>query len=143
MSKSTLESFFGTDEKKSKTGVRIPMGYNVNDEEVAFWIAEVNNPKHTAAQRANSRLMESSRKNTKRYDAVLAKVVAQGILLKWEGVLDEDKKEVKDTIENRTKYLIKYPKLFQAVMEQSMNQDNYAPEDEETEQNAQEDTEKN
>ena len=145
MSKSTLESFFGTDEKKSKTGVRIPMGYNANDEEVAFWIAEINNPKHTAAQRANSRLLESSRRNTKRHDAVLAKVVAMGILLKWEGVLDKEKKEVKDTIDNKTKYLTKYPKLFQAVMEQSMNQDNYMPEEDDgdADQSPQEDTEKN
>lgn len=141
MQKSTFEEFFGTDEKKSKEGVPIPMGYNAKEEEVTFWIAEINNPKHTAAQRANSKLLESSRRNTKRHDAVLAKVVAMGILLKWEGVLDENKKEVEDTIENRTKYLIKYPKLFQSVMEQSMNQDNYMPED--GDENAAGDTEKN
>ena len=140
MTKSTFEEFFGTDEEKSKTGVPIPMGFNAKDEEVVFWIAEVNNPKHTAAHRQYSKLLEASRRNEKRHDAVLAKVVAKGILLKWEGVLDEDKNPVEDTIENRTKYLIKYPKLFQAVLEQAMNQDNYRPEDSE---DAQKDTEKN
>lgn len=140
MAKSTFEEFFGTDEEKSKTGVPIPMGFNAKDEEVTFWIAEINNPKHTAAQRKYSKLLESSRRNEKRYEAVLAKVVAKGILLKWEGVLDENGEVVEDNFENRAKYLTKYPKLFQAVMEQSMNQDNYRPEDS---VDAAKDTEKN
>jgi hypothetical protein len=139
MAKDTFEELFATDEKKATNGVPIPMGYNANEEEITFFIAEINNPKHTAAQRQYSKLLEASRRNEKRYEAVLAKVVAKGILLKWEGVLDEDGNEVESNLKNREKYLVKYPKLFQAVMDQSMNQDNFRPDSEDAEK----DTEKN
>jgi hypothetical protein len=143
MTKSTFDDLFGSDETKSKDGVPIPMGYNAKDEEVIFWIAAVNNPKHTAAQRGHSKMLEATRRNSKRHDAVLAKVVATGILLKWQGVLDENGEVFEDTVKNKTKQLIKYPRLFQAVMEESMNEDNYMLEDDMTEVEAAKDSEKN
>jgi hypothetical protein len=105
MAKDTFEELFATDEKKAKNGVPIPMGFNAKDEEITFWIAEINNPKHTAAQRKFSKMLEVTRKNEKRHTAILAKVVAEGILIRWEGVLDADKKQVKSTFENKVKYL--------------------------------------
>jgi len=128
MTKDTFEELFATDEKKATDGVEIPMGYNAKEEEIIFWIAEINNKKHAAAQRQYAKLLEASRRNEKRYDAALAKVVAKGILVKWKGIIDKDGNEIESTFENRCKYLVKYPKLFQAVMEQSMNQDNFRPE---------------
>ena len=141
MAKDTFEELFATDEKKATDGVQIPMGYNAKEEEIIFWIAEINNKKHAAAQRQYSKLLEASRRNEKRYDAALAKVVAKGILLDWKGVIDSEGNEIESTFENRCKYLVKYPKLFQAVMEQAMNQDNFRPA--EDAKAGEEDTEKN
>lgn len=143
MAKNTFDTLFGSDKKKAAEGVPISMGYNQNDEEVTVWVAEVNNPKHLAAQRKNAKMLEATRRNQKRHDAVLAKVVAEGILIKWEGMLDSNKKPIESSLQNKTKMLVKYPKFFQAVMGESMNEDNFALPEDMGEKEAAKDTEKN
>jgi hypothetical protein len=147
--KSSFDELFSSDPIKATDGVPIPIGYNSKDEEIIFWIAEVNNKKHVAAQRKYLKMLETTRRNTKRNTAVLAKVLAEGILVKWKGILDENGEPIESTNDNKAKYLAKYDKLFQAVMEQSMNTDNYMLDDDEDDgevtysQEAQKDTEKN
>jgi hypothetical protein len=146
MALSTLDNLFGSDEKKANEGVPIEMGYNSKGEEVIFWIAEINSKKHTAAQRKYEKALAKTRKSEKMRQKVLCKVVAEGILLKWQGMLDSDGKPIEDSIENKARLLDEYPKLFNAVMEEAMNDDNYAIEDDSkvmTDKEADQDTEKN
>ncbi len=144
MAKNTFDDLFGSDKKKAAEGVAVPVGYNEKEEEVILWIAEVNNPRHLAAQRKHQKMLEATRRNTKRHDAVLAKVVAEGILIKWQGMLDRKLNPIEPTTDNKAKMLVKYPKLFQAVMSESMNEDNFAIADDlPSAKEAEQDTEKN
>jgi hypothetical protein len=139
MSKNTLDSLFGTNKKKANQGVRIVVGYNDKEEEVAFWIAKVNNPKHQAAQRKYAKMLETTRNTPKRHEAVLAKVIAEGILLKWEGVY-ENGKPMEPTADNKAKMLVKHDDLFQEVMTQSMDKSNFMVEDDMTDEEGEKDT---
>lgn len=139
MAKNTLDSLFATDKKLAHHGKRVVVGYNENDEEVALWIAKVNNPKHQAAIRKYAKMLETTRNDEKRHNKVLAKVIAEGILVKWEGVL-EDGKPLEPTAGNKAALLEKHEDLFTEVMDQSMNKRNFMSENENA---ALQDTEKN
>lgn len=121
----TFIDLFKTDDNLAENGVKVPVGYNSKGKEVIFTVAEAGNPKHEAVQRRYAKALESTRRNPDRHRAVLCKVVAESILLDWEGVLDEDGNERECTLENRIEALITYKKLFYAVMDAAADEGNF------------------
>ena len=138
---STFDEVYKSDEDKAVNGIRIVIGTNPRGGDVAFWIAEVNNPDHEKAQRKRSKRLERTRKRNQQKQ-ITCEIVAEGILKNWEGVLDSDGNEMPPTLENKTKALVKYPKLFADVMDVATDPQFYA-EDEVDPEEAEADTEKN
>jgi len=122
---STFDEFFLTDEKKSLEGVRIIVGYNQNDNEVALWVAEAGNKKHEKVQRKFSKALEKTRHNKDKQREIMAKIIAESLLLDWEGVLDDKGEAIPCTLENKIKALTKYKKLFLEVLENSSDAENF------------------
>jgi hypothetical protein len=121
----TFTDLFKTDDNLAENGVKVPVGFNSKGDEVIFTVAEAGNPKHEAVQRRYAKQLESTRRNPERHRAVLCKIVAESILLNWEGVLNENGKELKCTLENRVAALITYKKLFYAVMDAAADEGNF------------------
>jgi hypothetical protein len=121
----TFIDLFKTDDDLAKNGVKIEVGYNSQNKPVILTVAEAGNPKHEAVQRRYAKALENTRRNPDRHRAVLCKVVAESILLDWDGVLDEDGNERECTLENRIEALITYKKLFYAVMDAAADEGNF------------------
>jgi len=123
-------------------------GYNAKDEELTFMVRETGSPEHEKIQRKYSKALEKSRRNRKRYRSIMAKIVAESILVDWKGVLDENGDEVPCTLENRIEALTKYKKLFVEVIDFASEVTNFQADEDEDEVDDdtldhEEDTEKN
>jgi len=146
MAKSTFDDLYISDDKKATEGVEFEIGTNIKGDPIFFTIAENGNPKHEKAQRKRSRMLERTRGSStsaiNRRDKIIAEVVAEGLLLSWRGVLDEEGNEVPSTFENKVEALLKYRKLQNEILELS-DEPIYYKEDEEDQEEAKEETEKN
>jgi len=139
---STFDDLYKSDDDKALNGIRVVLGSNPKGGEVAFWIAEVNNPDHEKAQRKRSKRLERTRKREQQ-KLLTAEIVAEGILKNWEGVLDADGNEMPPTLENKTKALLKYSKLFTDVMDVASDPAFYTEDESIDAEEAERDTEKN
>ena len=134
----TFEEIYEVDEEKSAEGVKIEWGFNAKDQPIQLIIAESGNEKHQKARRKYEKALESSRRNRKRYELVMAKIVAEGILVGWNNILDTANKPVPPTVENKVTALSKYERLFIDVLEVANNPEHFRPSqpEEETEKNS-------
>ena len=121
----TFTELFKTDDNLAENGIWVPMGYNSKNKEVSMLIAEAGNPKHEAVQRRYAKQLESTRRNAERHRNVLCKIVAETILLDWKGILDDNGKERKCTLEAKVEALVTYKKLFYAVMDAAGDENNF------------------
>jgi len=137
----TLDNLFKSDENKSVKGVPIVVGTNQNGDDVVFYIAEIGNPNHDKVQRRYSKQLERYRKREELQQQIIVKIVAESILVDWEGVLDDDGQHIEATLENKIAALTKYRKLFVEVMQEAGDPSNFALVDDDV--NPEEDTEKN
>jgi hypothetical protein len=112
----TLEDIYEVDEEKAIDGVWIEWGMNAKDEPIRLLIGEVNNKKHQKARRRYEKALETSRKNKKRYEFIMAKVLAEGLLFDWEGILDSNGKAVPASMDAKVAALVKYEPLFFDVL---------------------------
>lgn len=129
MSLSTFDSLFKSDDDKAKNGVPVEFGFNSKNEKVTLYIAEAGNPNHEKAQRKYAKALENSRKNKDLYNEIICKIVADSILLRWEGVLDEAGVVVEPTYENKFNALKQLRKLFLAVLDAASDATNFSVED--------------
>jgi|GEM_PF-2723419 len=143
MKLSTVDQLFGYDAEKSEQGVPEIVGVNSKGEDVVFYVAEAGNEKHEKVQRRYSKMLEATRKVDKEHEKVISRIIAESILVSWEGMLDEKENLVEPTVENKTAYLIKYRKLRQKVMEIATNDSNFMPDTGKTKSEIAKDTEKN
>lgn len=118
---STFEEIYKSDFDTAEMYV----GENKLGNEIVFTVAEIGNETHEKVQRKYSKQIERSRKNPKRYQAVMAEVLAKSILIDWKGVLDSNDAEVEASFENKKQALIKYKKLFQDVVDFSTDPNNF------------------
>jgi len=121
-------------------------GYNANDKELSFTVRETGSPEHEKVQRKYSKALEKSRRNQKRNRAIMAKIVAESLLVDWKGVLDDSGNEVPCTLENKINALTKYKKLFIEIIDFASEPNNFQIDDDEIvddELTPEEDTEKN
>ena len=122
-------------------------GENKKGQELAFTVHETGSPEHEKVQRKYSKALEKSRRNQTRHRAIMAKIVAESILIDWKGVLDEDGNEVPCNMENKINALTKYKKLFIEIIDFASEPTNFQAEDEEVmddeDLTPEEDTEKN
>lgn len=132
----SLEEIYKTDKKLVQEGAPITVGMNTLDKPIIMYVAEAGNPKHKKAQRKYDRALEVARNNPERRKLLMAKIVAEGILMGWEGVLDSKNKEVEATLDNKIQALLKYDKLNVEVMDAATDIENYRPAEEETEKNS-------
>ena len=131
MKKSTMETLFATNEDKSKNGVWETYGTNPDGTEFRCLIAEAGNPRHEKAQRKFAKALERTRRNDKKRQEVLAKIIAISILLDWEFFLDENGNQIKATTKNKIEALVKYKKFFAEVLDFATDETNYRDDDEE------------
>ncbi len=131
----SIEELYKVDEKLANEGAPITIGMNVKDEPIIMFVAEAGNPKHKKVQRKYDRALEVARNNPKRRKILMAKIVTEGILMGWSGVLDSKKKEIPYTIQNGIDAITKYDKLNIEIMDAATDIENYRPEEKETEKN--------
>lgn len=141
MSIATFDDIYSYDKDKAETGVPIVVGVNQKGEDVTIYVAMAGSKKHELVQRKYSRQLERARKNEKLTRKIMAKIVAQSLLVDWENVLDQDGNSIEATIENKIEALLDHKKFYLAVLEASMDEANFIEEGEDL--GAQEDTEKN
>ena len=139
MTKSTFDSLFATNED----GVEIFMGTNADQSDIYFTIVESGNPKHEKAQRKYAKQLEAARKNPKKDHYLMAKIMAESIVIGWRGVKDDDGNELACTMENKIDAFNKYKKLFYAVLKEATNEENFRDFDTPSLAETNEDTEKN
>ena len=113
----TFDELFTSDPDKAVNGIPVPVGINQNNEKVIFWIAEAGNEKHEKVQRKYSEDLELARNNDVLYREILVKIVAESLLVKWSGVLDDNGEELAPTLENKIAALTQYRKLYHKVMD--------------------------
>ncbi|HUT42743.1 MAG TPA: hypothetical protein VMW95_00295 [Desulfobacterales bacterium] len=131
----SIEELYKTDETLVNEGAPITIGMNAKDEPIIMYVAEAGNPKHKKAQRKYDRQLEIARNNPDRRRLLMAKIVAESILLGWKGVMDSKGKEVPYTIPNGIDALLKYDKLNIEIMDAATDIENYRPAEAETEKN--------
>ena len=134
---STFEYLYSTNED----GVDVHMGINAKGDDIIFKLRESGCKEHEKAQRRHKKSLSLTRKNPDKEHEVLAKIVAEAIIVDWSGVLDEKNKPVECTYENRFEALKKYKKLFYDVLTEATNEENFRNFDPEYDEAA--DTEKN
>ena len=132
----SIDELYKTDETLVNEGAPITIGMNAKDEPIIMYVAEAGNPKHKKAQRKYDRQLELARNNPDRRRLLMAKIVAESILVNWEGVLDSKNKEVKYTVKNGIDAILKYDKLNIEIMEAATDIENYRPAEKETEGNS-------
>jgi hypothetical protein len=127
-----LDSIYKTDPEKSAGGIPIEVGTNKKGEPIIMWVSEANhatNEKFAQLVRKYERAMELSRRNPARRKALWIKIVADSILMKWEGVLDQDDKDVPATLENKIQALTKYDELMADILGTANDRNNFLPDD--------------
>ena len=139
--KNTFDTLFTSDPDKSENGTPITFGVNAKGDPVIFYIAEAGCENHEKVQRKYAKQLERSRHLPARREEIISKIIAESLLIKWEGVLDEKGKEVEPTYENKLEALRKYKRLYNEIMTIALDHENFIEEDENP--NAEEDTEKN
>ena len=131
-----MNKIYNIDKEKTVQGVEHIMGYNDKEEPMVLIIAEAGNPEHSKAQRKYQKAIEKTRKDSPRARQLWAKVVAEGILKSWRGILDEDGNEVEPTMENKVAALAGNERFFSEVLSVANEESYYRQEtDEETEKN--------
>lgn len=125
----TLDDIYEVDEEKSIKGVWMEWGINNNGDPIRLLIGEVNNPKHQKSRRRYEKALETSRKNRKRYEYIMAKVIAEGVLFDWEGIIDSDGKPVPCSLEAKVAALTKYEALFFDVLKTADSPELYRADD--------------
>ena len=125
MVKSTFDYLFTSTEE----GKEIFMGVNKNGTDVYFTIAENGNPAHEKVQRKYAKQMENARKHPKKEHWLMSKIMAEGIVTNWRGVIDDDGNEIPCTMENKVNAFNHHKKLFYAVLKESSNEENYREDD--------------
>lgn len=105
---------FNIDEDKSENGAEHIIGYR-DGKPIILKITEAGCDLHIAAQRKYQRALERTRGNKSENHKVWASVVAEGLLVGWENLLDANGKVIPPTIENRTQALIGNERLMNEV----------------------------
>ena len=137
----TFDDVFSYDKDKAEDGIPIIVGVNKNGDDVTLFVAMAGSERHEKMQRKYSKSLERARRNEKLTRKIMAKIVAQSLLLGWEGVLDQDGNPVEATTENKIKALMSHKQLYMSVLEAAMDTANFVEEGEDL--GAEEDTEKN
>jgi peroxiredoxin family protein len=137
----TFDDIFSFDKDKAETGVPIIVGVNQKGDDVTIYVAMAGSERHEKTQRKYSKQLERARRNDKLTRKIMAKIVAQSLLIGWDGVLDKDGTAVEATTENKIKALMEHKQLYMSVLEAAMDEANFAEEGEDL--GAEEDTEKN
>lgn len=101
------------------------LGVNTNDQEITCNIRETGCPEHEKAQRKYAKMLERSRNNRKRRHMIMAKIVAESLLVSWRGFLDDEGNEIPDTLESRTEALTQFKKFFFDVLEFAGDRENF------------------
>ena len=135
--KSTFDYLFSIEEN----GAEINMGANTDGTEIFFTLREAGCKEHEQSMRRYQKLLAASRKNPTREHEILARVVAEAIIVDWRGVKDVDGNDVPCTFENKLEALTKYKKLYYEVIAQASNEENFRYVD--FENDIEEDSEKN
>ena len=141
--KGTFEKFYETDADKAVKGVPVLIGYNDDGTPVKIIVAEAGNPNHEKLQRKYAKALEKSRSNEKRRHDIMARIIAESILLGWEGVRNADGFDVAPTLENRISALVAHKKLFIEVTDAASDVRNFQEDGEAPADEAKADTEKN
>ena len=121
----TLDSLFATDEKLENEGIEIPVGMNEKEETVSLIIGSFGNPKHEKALTRYEKFLRAAKKSPERRKEIMAKVLAEGVLFDWVGMLDEAGKKLKYTPEEGSKALLKHKALYMLVLETAADEQNY------------------
>ena len=121
----TLDSLFATDEKLENEGIEVPVGINNKGGTVSLMIGAFQNPKHEKALARHNKLLQASKKNPERRKEIMAKVMAEGVLFDWVGMLDDAGKKLKYTPQEGAKALMKYKALYMMVLETAADEQNY------------------
>ena len=137
----TFDDVFSYDKDKAEDGIPIIVGVNKNGDDVTLFFFFSGSERHEKMQRKYSKSLERARRNEKLTRKIMAKIVAQSLLLGWEGVLDQDGNPVEATTENKIKALMSHKQLYMSVLEAAMDTANFVEEGEDL--GAEEDTEKN
>jgi len=122
--KSSFEDLFVSD----KDVAEVWMGLNAKNEDIFFYVRETNCEAHEKCVRKYTRALERTRANDKSHNKVLCQIIAESILVNWKGVLDQKKKSIEPTNENKLENLEKYKKLMTAVMEAASTEANFRSE---------------
>jgi len=112
----TLDEIYSINDDLAVQGVRKEVGYNKKGDKVVMIIAATGTPKHNAAQRKRSDLLEQTRFNEAQHEKVIAEIIAESILLDWSGVIDEKGKPIPATFENKLEAILKYKRLMGMIM---------------------------
>jgi len=131
----SIDELYKVDKKLANEGSPVTIGMNSKDQPIIMIVAEAGNPKHKKVQRKYDKRLEMARNNPDRRELLMAKIVAESILMGWSGVLDSEGKEVPYTIPNGIDALIKYSKLNIEIMDAATDIENFRPAEEETEKN--------
>ena len=137
----TFEDIYAYDKDKAEVGVPAIIGVNKDGGDVTIFVAMAGSERHEKVQRKYSKQLERARRNEKLTRKIMAKIVAQSLLINWAGVLDENGDEIEATTENKIQALMDHKQLYMSVLEASMDEANFLEEGEDL--GAQEDTEKN
>jgi hypothetical protein len=119
--KSSFENLFGSDIDVAE----VWMGVNSKEEDIFFYLREMNCEIHEKCYRKYSRALERTRNNEKSHNKVLCQILSESIIVDWKGVLDDNGKRVKPTPENKVDNLVKWKKLMMAVMDASSTEANF------------------
>jgi hypothetical protein len=137
----TFEEIFNRE--ISETGKPMYVGVNKNGDDAILYIAEMGNKGHEAAQRKYNKALANCRHNKRKYAQVIAKIVAESILINWIGFLDDDGHEFGCDLENKVDLLTKMPKLLESVIDFASDTSNYIDEDDPLPEEVEKDSEKN
>lgn len=123
----SFEELYATDDDLVNNGVPVTIGYNSKDEPMVLYIAQERNEKHIEAIRKREKLLEQMRHDEKGLFKLRCAIFAEGILMKWEGILDKKGKAIASTQENKAEALGKYRRLLSVVVETCSDPSNYRP----------------
>ena len=121
----TLDSLFATDEKLENEGIEVPVGINEKGDTVSLIIGAFQNPKHEKALSRHEKFLQATKKSPERRKEIMAKVMAEGVLFDWTGMLNEAGKVLKYTPKEGAKALMKYKALYMMVLETAADEQNY------------------
>jgi len=123
----TIDDIFGSDSGRSTKGAPVNIGLNKKNKPVILYVAEAGNEKHLKATRSHERALEASRHNQAKRRMINAKIIAEGLLMGWSGILDKDGNEVPATMENKVEALMHSMKMMGDVVDAAQDRANYIP----------------